>query len=78
METALMLECSCARFAGISICYSVAYSFGKVLQKTGLVDQAAASLVMLLQHTTYYVSLLVIYVITLLATELLSNVASWP
>jgi len=52
------------------------YSFSVALQKTGLADQAAANLLMLLQHSSAYVSLLVIYAITLVATELLSNAAA--
>ena len=52
------------------------YSFSVSLQKTGLADQAAISLLMLLQNSSAYVSLLVIYAITLVATELLSNAAA--
>lgn len=52
------------------------YSFSVALQKTGLADQAASSLLMLLQNSSAYVSLLVIYAITLVATELLSNAAA--
>ena len=49
------------------------YSFSVALQKIGLANQAASSLLMLLQHSSAYTSLLVIYAITLVATELLSN-----
>lgn len=46
------------------------------LQKTGLADQAATSLLTVLQDASAYGALLVIYAITLLTTELLSNAAA--
>ena len=52
------------------------YSFSVALQKTGLADQAASSLLTLLQHSSAFGALLVIYAITLVATELLSNAAA--
>jgi di/tricarboxylate transporter len=52
------------------------YSFSVALQKTGLADQAASSLLTLLHHSSAYSALLVIYAITLVATELLSNAAA--
>ena len=52
------------------------YSFSVALQKTGLADQVASSLLMLLQHSSAYGALLVMYAITLVATELLSNAAA--
>ena len=52
------------------------YSFSVALQKTGLAAQVADALLQALQGRSAYVGLVVIYVVTLVATELLSNAAA--
>ena len=52
------------------------YSFSVALQKTGLASQVADALLQALQGRSAYVGLVVIYVVTLVATELLSNAAA--
>jgi len=52
------------------------YSFSVALQKTGLAAQVAAALLQALEGRSAYVGLVVIYVVTLVATELLSNAAA--
>ena len=52
------------------------YRFSVASQESGLADQTTSSLLMFLQNSTAFVSLLVIYVITFVATELLSNAAA--
>jgi di/tricarboxylate transporter len=52
------------------------YSFSVALQTTGLASQVADALLQALQGRSAYVALVVIYAVTLVATELLSNAAA--
>jgi di/tricarboxylate transporter len=52
------------------------YSISVALQTTGLASQVADALLQALQGRSAYVALVVIYAVTLVATELLSNAAA--